>query len=345
MINLGWKILLSNFDILVKPYKLTFAITYRCNSRCKTCNIWKKKVKDELRLDEIEKFSKKNDFFNWLNITGGEPFLRKDIVDIAQVLSENSRNLFLFNTTTNGYTPKKIYEKTKEILTLSIPKVIVPVSLDGPEDVHEKIRGIKGSWRKVVETYMLLKSLEKEYENFKTFFGYTISFYNIGKFKETFQSMKKEVVELSPLDFHINLFHLSAHYFSNLNRKYLKENGKKLMMEIEMIESMKKNKLFDPIFFLEKNYLKFAKEFVKLRKTPMNCKAIMSSCYVDPMGDVFPCTIFNKKLGNLRDVDYDLMKILNSDFTKNIREDVKKLNCPNCWTPCEAYQTILGNMV
>jgi len=343
--RLGWKILLSNFNILKKPYKLTFAITYKCNSKCKTCGIWKKKPKNELTLDEIEDFSKKSNFFSWFNITGGEPFLRKDIVDIAQVFLENSKDFFLFNTTTNGYTTDLIYEKTQELLTLSIPKVIVPVSLDGPKEVHENIRGVKGSWERAVETYRLLKDLEKENKNFQTFLGYTISPYNIGKFQETFLSVKEEIPDIQPLDFHANLFHSSGHYYSNIEQKSSMRNYKKeLLKEIKIIEKMKGNKFFDPVFFLEKRYINLARKFVKTNKTPLKCKAMMTSCYIDPTGNVFPCTIFNKRLGNLRDVDYDLMKILNSDFAKNVRKKVEELNCPNCWTPCEAYQTILGNI-
>jgi len=67
-------IIFSNFKRLDCPYKLTFALTYRCNSRCQICQIWKKKKHKELSLLEIEKFFTINDFFNWIDLTGGEVF-------------------------------------------------------------------------------------------------------------------------------------------------------------------------------------------------------------------------------------------------------------------------------
>jgi len=64
------------------PLVLTFSITNRCNSRCKTCNIWKipAEESEELSLDEIELIFKSMDKLYFLNISGGEPFLRKDLV-------------------------------------------------------------------------------------------------------------------------------------------------------------------------------------------------------------------------------------------------------------------------
>ena len=63
------------------PYKLTFAITYWCNYRCTTCNIWQMKPRDELRLEEIREFFKRSNRFVWVDLTGGEVALRKEILD------------------------------------------------------------------------------------------------------------------------------------------------------------------------------------------------------------------------------------------------------------------------
>ncbi len=348
MRKLGFRILASNFsDLLKNPYKLTFAITYKCNSKCKTCFIWKKKQKDEFNLDEIEKFSKKSPFFSWINLTGGEPFLNEDIVEIARIFSENSKCLSLFNTTTNGYATDRIHEKVQEMLKLDISKIIVPVSLDGPRETHDSIRGVEDSWEKALETYKLLKELEKENDNFKTFLGYTLSSFNVGKFLETYSSVREIIPNIKPNDFHINLFHTSQHYFSNETDKIKNYDQERFLSELITIKKIKERKAFsfEPINLLERNYLKFAKEFVENnRKTPLSCKAVLTSVFIDPKGNVFPCIIFNELLGNLRDFNYDLKSILTLKKTKTIKRNIEKLNCPNCWAPCEAYQTILGNL-
>lgn len=347
-LNLAKKVVLSNFNILREPYKLTFAITYRCNSKCRICQIWKKKSRNELKLDEIREFAKKTNFFSWFNLTGGEPFLRKDIVEIVTAFLENSKNFYLLNTTTNGYLPDLIFERTKEILSLKIPRIVVVVSLDGYKELHEKIRGVKGSWEKAIESFKLLKTLSSKHKNFQTFFGYTISPFNLGEFKRTYLSVKEIIPEIEPKDFHVNLAHISQHYFANISIGNPRSEAKKILRELNLIESMRKNYPLNPIIFiqsfLERKYIELSKKFIKNNITPLPCKVLQTSIFLDPYGNVFPCTIFNKNLGNIRKNEYDLKKIIETEYTKKLIKDILELRCPNCWTPCEAYQSILGNM-
>jgi len=347
-VNLVKKILLSNFGYLKLPYKLTFAITYKCNSKCKTCNIWSKNSRNELSLKEIEKFSKKTDFFSWFNLTGGEPFLRKDLVSVVNAFFNNSPNFLFLNLTTNGLLPDLIKERVQEILSLNLPMTVVVVSLDGPKEIHDFIRGASGSWDKAIETYQLLRELSEESKNFQTFLGYTFSSFNLGKVEETFSSVKELIPEIKSKDFHFNLFHFSKHYYSNVNNSQnltQAEYKKGLINDLQDIERIKKGSFPRPIQFLEKKYVHLAKKFVETNKTPLSCKAIQTSCFIDPEGNVYPCTIYAKNLGNLRNFDYDLRKILKLDFVSKLTKEIENLKCPNCWTPCEAYQTILGNLL
>jgi MoaA/NifB/PqqE/SkfB family radical SAM enzyme len=333
-------IFLSNFNFS-KPYKLTFAVTYLCNYRCVHCNIWQKRPQNELTLDEIGEFSKKYPYFKWFNLTGGEPFLRRDFVDIVRTLKENSLNPILFNTTTNSFNPNYIYEKVKEILSLKIPRNVVVISLDGYKELHEKIRGIPNSFDKAIELFSLLKNLSKEYKNFTTYFGYTLSNFNVGNFFRTFFEVKKIIKNITLDDFHINIYHTSAHYYSNVSEGIKKEDMiKEELSKLIKLKTIAKTK---PINLIDNIYLKKAYEYLKTNKTPFSCKALTSSVFIDCWGYVYPCTIWNFPLGNLRENNYDLEKILSSEKAKKARLKAIKLKCPNCWTPCEAYQTIMGN--
>jgi len=333
-------VFLSNFN-LSKPYKLTFAVTYKCNYRCLHCNIWKKKVENELTLNEISEFSRNYPYFKWFNLTGGEPFLRRDFVDIVKILKENSTRPILFNTTTNGFNPSFIYEKVKEIVDLKMPKSVVVVSLDGYKELHERIRGVKGSFEKAVETFSLLKNLSNDFKNFTTYLGYTLSHFNAGNFLKTFFEVKKLIKNISLDDFHINIYHISAHYYSNASEGIKEEEMiKEELSKLIKLKTIAKTK---PINFIDNIYLKKAYEYLKTNKTPFSCKALTSSVFIDSLGYVYPCTIWNFPLGNLRENNYDLEKILSSEKSKTARLRAIKLKCPNCWTPCEAYQTIMGN--
>ena len=74
LMGIGLTALKSNLGPLQKPYKLTFSITYWCQSRCLSCNIWEIKPKGELTIEEIREFARKNNHFRWVEITGGGTF-------------------------------------------------------------------------------------------------------------------------------------------------------------------------------------------------------------------------------------------------------------------------------
>jgi radical SAM protein with 4Fe4S-binding SPASM domain len=335
-------VFLSNFN-LSKPYKLTFAVTYWCNYRCVHCNIWQKRPQNELTLDEIREFSKKYPYFKWFNLTGGEPFLRRDFVEIVKALKESSLNPILFNTTTNSFNQNYIYEKVKEILGLRIPKNVVVISLDGYKELHEKIRGVPNSFDRAIELFSLLKNLSKEHKNFTTYFGYTLSHFNVGNFLKTFFEVKKIIKNITLDDFHINIYHISAHYYSNVSEDIREEE--KINEELSKLIKLKTIAKTKTINFIDNIYLKKAYEYLKTNKTPFSCKALTSSVFIDSWGYVYPCTIWNFPLGNLRENNYDLKKVLSSEKAKITRLKAIKLKCPNCWTPCEANQTIMGNVL
>jgi radical SAM protein with 4Fe4S-binding SPASM domain len=77
----------------------------------------------------------------------------------------------------------------------------------------------------------------------------------------------------------------------------------------------------------------------------MRCHALRASCFIDSWGNVFPCTIYDRKLGSLREVDYDLARIWQSEEARALQKEIWEYKCPQCWTPCEAYQSILGNVL
>jgi radical SAM protein with 4Fe4S-binding SPASM domain len=97
------------------------------------------------------------------------------------------------------------------------------------------------------------------------------------------------------------------------------------------------------IRILDNLYLKESLKYLKTGRTPFPCKALTSSVFIDSLGNVYPCTIWGIRLGSLRENNYDLEKILASEKTRVLKLKIRKLKCPNCWTPCEAYQTIMGN--
>ena len=76
------------------------AVTDKCNSKCSMCDVWKRKPKDEFTLDDLEKFLEKNIFpqLNNVSISGGEPALRKDIVELVKLIHQSRHLTTMFVT-------------------------------------------------------------------------------------------------------------------------------------------------------------------------------------------------------------------------------------------------------
>lgn len=336
ILSLLWNVALSNFNRLNTPYKLNFAVTYRCNSKCLTCNIWKKKPGKELELEEIEAFFKENNQFLWTDLTGGEIFLRKDIVEICETILKSCNNLYLLHFPTNGLMPSIIKKSSQEIADLKPKKLIISVSLDGPKELYKKIRGVDG-WDKAIETFKLLR----EIPGVEVYFGVTLSKYNFDKLGEIVHSVKEKIPEITYRDFHVNIAHTSSHFYGNLDNSVCasREDIINELFKFIRIRGVTKG----PVDYLEKKYQRLIKEYLWIGKTPVPCQAARASCFLNPYGQVYACTTDNLILGSIRDNKFD--EIWNSKKAKLIRKQIKNGSCAQCWTPCEAYQSIMANFL
>ncbi len=340
-LDLAKNIVSSNFGRLSFPYKLTFVLTYRCNYKCKTCNIWQKRPEDELTTSEIISFFERSNRFNWIDFSGGEIWIRNDFVTIAEAAIKNCKNLALIHFPTNGYYTSKIVEGVKEIMQMNAPKTIITVSLDGDETTNDEVRGIKGGWRKQIETYRQLK----EVKGVEVVFGMTLSKHNAGKYIETFDSVKKLLPQLKHKDFHVNLAQESTHFYNNRESDILDTASRNIINQEMKLYEKSRGAVIGPVTFLEHQYLKNIDKFIQTGKTPMRCHSLSASCFIDSWGNVFPCVTYDRVLGNLRNHDYSLETIWNLPESRQIQKEIWEGNCPQCWQPCEAYQTIMGNLI
>jgi radical SAM protein with 4Fe4S-binding SPASM domain len=74
------------------------------------------------------------------------------------------------------------------------------------------------------------------------------------------------------------------------------------------------------------------------------CTALSSSCFVDAHWNVYACSIWGERVGNLRAEGFDLNAMWQGERRRALRAQVVEEQCTHCWTPCEAYPTILGNL-
>jgi len=338
---LALRALEANFHRPSHPFKLTFCITFWCNYRCETCNIWKLKPRDELSLDEIRAFFEKSSRFLWVDLTGGEPWLRKDFVDICETVITRCPNLLLLHFPTNGYLTDKIVAGTREIVRMRPERLIVTVSTDGDEAMNDEIRGIEGGWRRQIETFRQLR----EIPGVQVVLGMTLSAKNVDHFPTAFAAAKREIPDLRHEDFHVNVIHESQHYLGNTDLSLRDRVSPSDLADAAEQYMHLRGRPWNPVAYLERAYLTRVRRYLESGKTPMPCHALNASCFIDSWGNVFPCTIYDRKIGSLRDVDYDLATLWNRPETAALQREILAGECPQCWTPCEAYQSIASNFL
>lgn len=334
-LSLVRNIFLSNVKSLYSPYKATFALTYKCNLKCKICRIWEWPNKEELNIKEIEKIFKSLKTLSWLDLTGGEITLREDIIEIIKVIIKNVSGLSIFHISTNGQLSNKVYLIAKEILKFKLIPII-NISIDGPRIINDNLRGVEGAYLKSLETFNLLKSLNKGYY----YLSCTISNYNINYLDELIRGLKNDISCFSFSDLHFNIFHNSPHYYKNNSIDGLSkinfDSIKKYLKFCNKGNIIKR--------FLEERYIKGLSRYLNGNRFPMMCQALRSTFFINPYGEIYPCGLYNKVIGNLKDYDYNLNKLWNSLNVLRIRGDIAKNDCPGCWSPCEAYPAILGHL-
>lgn len=85
-------------------------------------------------------------------------------------------------------------------------------------------------------------------------------------------------------------------------------------------------------------------KYYETHQSPLPCAALSSSCFIDAYWNLFPCSIWDKKMGNLRQNGFDLKTLWESDRRRGLREEVIAERCSHCWTPREAYPEIFGDL-
>jgi len=326
-----------------QPFKVNFAITWQCNSRCKHCYIWRtcidkpEQVKQEVKLDEVEAIFKNFSHLTWLSLTGGEPFLRSDLVDIARTINECCR-IKILSIVTNGLTPELIEHKVPEIAELRIPFTFINVSLDGIKEVHNKVRGVYSGYDRAIDTLTRLDAIDRDFENLRCSFEYTISPFNVGSLKLLIDDLNQRGLGHLVNKATFAIAHIADFYRNNPLAPEFDNTFKARAIE-DITEALKYIERISLNGFFSRVYLKSAYTYLRTKHTPVSCRAARGSLFINPYGGVAPCTMMSKPLFNLRETGYQLKP----ELLKQARQALKTLGCPQCWTPCEAYQSLITN--
>ncbi len=326
---------------------LTFFVTRRCNLRCPFCFYLGRQeesgvAENELTLSEIERVSRSMGALLWLAFSGGEVFLREDIVAISRTFYENNRPaIMLFPT--NGRLPELIRDRTEEILRSCGKSVIaVKLSLDGMKEAHDRLRGKAGSFEKTMATYRLLGELIRKYPHFEL--GVNTVFCSEN------QDMMDEII-----DFVRGMEDVRTHTISVVRGDLRDEGFKnvdfgKYLAAIERLEKDLKNRTSRTYRFKGAR-VKAAQDIVQrklIHRTSLEKRRLIP-CYAGRLnvvltetGDVYPCEILTETFGNIRDHGYDMGKVMRSKKAGEVVRSIMENRC-YCTHECYFMTNILFN--
>ena len=306
----------------IVTYKVLINLTDLCNSRCNFCDIWKIKPQNEINVDNIvNSFDGAEKDIYWLSLSGGEVTLVKYYFDLIDELKKKLPNLKIIAFTTNCLTPKRVVKYARYIKDNGFDPLIT-LSLDGDEKLHDEVRGVKGNYKKCLETYDLLKQ-----ENILCHYGITLSNKNYEFIKNDYHNYKDTMKA-------VTFIHSEGIY----NKENSYEDDEKIIKSLKIIDkNFKIRKLYE---IIEKMHIKISIKFLeqKREKNIIPCDVLNSSIHIMQDGAVKPC-MFMEEIGNIK--ENNMLSFLKKESTHRIKEKIKKDQCPKCWMNCYSPHSIV----
>jgi radical SAM protein with 4Fe4S-binding SPASM domain len=306
------------------PVDAALAVTYNCNARCVMCNIWREKsLEGQLQAEDYERLPAS---LRYINITGGEPFLREDLPEIIRVVKKSCPQSQVI-ISTNGFLPERIYDLMKRVYKLD-PQIGIGFSVDGIGDMHDRIRGVKGAYQRVMQS--LERIQEIGVKNIRL--GFTASRENVGHFGQVYRLANSKGVQFS-----CAVAQDSSHYFKTENNVTVDKD--RLRQELEYIMTCEL-KSFSPKRWLRAFFAQGLYGFACGNGRLLHCQAGSEFFFMNPYGDVYPCNVLDGVMGNIREFSFE--ELWDDERAERTREVVRGCR-RKCWMICTARTAIREN--
>lgn len=251
-----------------------------CNHKCKSCDIWKNKIRTNLPLESIVSLFQHVTDVHDVSLTGGEPFLRKDLSEVVQAVTSSNPNLKMLFINTNSTIPERI---PKVMNSIKGPQAYISVSLEGVREVHDYLRGVKsydqaikalsfnGRYKKVISTTVQAENCNEEsLQHIKRIAGETGSDF-------TFRLASK------------------ALYYNNLDSELPSLSREQRNYLIKFMEDNP-----NPFFDIQADFMRTGTIPLMIRGKEVVCKAGKAFIFVKADGNIAPCIYSSRNMGNVK---------------------------------------------
>ena len=324
------------------PVSLIFFVTSRCNLLCTHCFYWEElnKAKNELDLDEIIEISRSLPNLLTVSLTGGEPYLRPDLPDIAHAFESYShvRNIQI---PSNGLLVDRTVSRVEQLLKkVRKARVSTGVSLDGPVDIHNRIRQNPRSFEQALQTLAELKKLKPHFPNLSVGVALTVSSANQDCLDDFYRYVEEELqpdavtitlVRGDPID--ASLKEVDLELYGSFSRRVIRYRRAHRLTE----------------GWTDRLVIAKEQETYRLIEEAARADQRVSPCYggeligiLSETGEVHVCETLKKSMGNVRDFDYDFAKLWRGQQAEAGRRYQNDLGC-QCTYECAMSINTLFN--
>lgn len=309
------------------PLHVILFVTDHCNAKCGTCFYWQNLNQGEsLKTDHIENISKSLGRIVWLDISGGEPFLRKDLASILHTFIDRN-GVKAVNIPTNAIQTDVIRKTVTEALSSEKEfRLNIAVSLDGIGETHDKVRGVPGNYKRALNTIAALSEIRAKDKRLSLSVVTTVMNHNLDDVKQL-------------LDLGLNEWKLDYHSLNILRGNWMDANLKppttEQFKEVAALQLKHCRHYFQGRwgdmsgwmatlgrYMLNRYYI----QELEGKPKDIACNAGKVSCVIDANGDVYFCELL-KKVGNLKDYDWNFERLWNDFEAQSLRKRVSKCHC------------------
>lgn len=335
------------YQSLPSPPFLILFINSICNMKCEHCFYWESlNRRDDLTKDELFALSDSLGQIENLNLSGGEPFLRKEFSEICRHFIQRNSVRQIYVPTNGWYTDKTVHEVKETLKEKSLELFVVELSLDGTGEFHDNFRRAPGAFDRAMRTYDALVDVQREDARLRIHSISTATDVNM----DEIQRLSTYLFDRCPKMDHHNLAIIRG---DRKNRSLEGPNLKRYQELYTYIRRLWESREVGRYGAIVEPMLQWAKvETVKRQTQVIPCLAGKLSAVVYANGDVSVCEI-HKPLGNLRKNSF--WEIWNSPEASNLRASIGRKDC-YCTTevflwpsivfqPARLGQSMLGGKV
>ena len=312
------------------PIDAVIAVTYKCQARCSMCSIWRINEHHDV---PPEVYGKLPDTLRDVNISGGEPYLRKDLGDIVRVVHDRLPNARIV-VSSNGFLGKSLTPRALELREI-FPKIGFGFSIDGVGAKHDEIRGIPGGFEKTISVVKALKN--EGVKNIRI--AYTLTTENADHMIRVYELSKELGVQYTMSVSHDSEFFFGQHGSTIMTDTTRRAGSGKLREDFERIirgELASSHwKRWGRAFGIYGMY-----RLITDGEPLFYSRPGVDYFYLDPKGNVYPSVLHNYIMGNI--AEHDFATVWNSPQADEARRKCEEEARPY-WMGCMLRKAFLDH--